>query len=189
MRQIGWIVAVVILLGAGCAKRATGPEGADASAARPFTNQELAEELRRQGVGRGAGVGVDGPELTETARGLVITMPNTFFAFDRSDLDAPAQQVLDRMAKVLSQPRAASRKIKLEGHTDNVGVVAYNLTLSKNRAEAVAKELTKQGIRPDRISVEGFGETRPVVPNRKPDGADDPAGRAKNRRVEAIISN
>ncbi len=189
MRQIGWIVVVVILLGAGCTKQATGPAGAGAPAARPFTNAELAEELRQQGVTRGAGVGVDGPEITETARGLVITMPNTFFAFDRADLDAPAQQVLDRMAKVLNQPRAASRKIRLEGYTDNVGAAAYNLTLSKNRADAVGKELAKHGIRPDRISAEGLGETRPVVPNRKPDGTDDPAGRAKNRRVEAIISN
>jgi outer membrane protein OmpA-like peptidoglycan-associated protein len=156
---------------------------------RPFTNQELAEELRRQGVTRGAGVGVDGPEIMETPRGLVVSMPSTFFAFDKADLDASGQQVLDNMAKVLNHPRAAARKITLEGHTDNVGAAAYNLTLSKNRADAVAKELVKQGLKADRISVEGFGGTRPVAPNRKADGTDDPAGRAKNRRVEAIISN
>ncbi len=188
MRQISWIVAVVILLGAGCGKSVGGPEGVAVGSARPFTNQELAEELRRQGVSRGAAVGVDGPEIMDTPRGLVVTMPNTFFAFDRSDLDAPGQQVLDRMAKVLNNPRAATRKIKLEGHTDNVGSAAYNMTLSKNRADAVAKELTKQGLNPDRISVEAFGGTRPVAPNRKADGTDDPDGRAKNRRVEAIIS-
>jgi outer membrane protein OmpA-like peptidoglycan-associated protein len=188
MRQISWIVAVVILLGAGCTK-GTGTQSMALPSSTPFTNQELAEELRRQGVGRGAGVGVDGPEITETPRGLVVTMPNTFFAFDRADLDAPGRQVVDGMAKVLNHPRAATRKIKLEGHTDNVGAAAYNLTLSKNRADAVAKELAKQGLPADRISVEAFGETRPVAPNRKADGTDDPAGRAKNRRVEAIISN
>jgi outer membrane protein OmpA-like peptidoglycan-associated protein len=188
MRQMSWIVAVVILLGAGCAPGAGGPGSMAMAPSRPFTNQELAEELRQQGVSRGAGVGVDGPEIMETPRGLVVSMPNTFFAFDRSDLDAPGQQVIDRMAKVLNHPRAAARKIKLEGHTDNVGSAAYNMTLSKNRADAVAKELVKQGLQPDRISVEAFGGTRPVAPNRKADGTDDPAGRAKNRRVEAIIS-
>jgi outer membrane protein OmpA-like peptidoglycan-associated protein len=188
MRQIGWIVAVVILLGAGCAKGTGGPESMTLASNRPFTNQELAEELRRQGVSRGTGIGVDGPEITETPRGLVVTMPNTFFAFDRADLDASGQQVLERMAKVLNHPRAATRKITLEGHTDNVGSAAYNMTLSKSRADAVAKELAKQGLKPDRISVEAFGETRPVAPNRKADGTDDTAGRAKNRRVEAIIS-
>jgi outer membrane protein OmpA-like peptidoglycan-associated protein len=75
----------------------------------------------------------------------------------------------------------------LEGHTDNVVAAAYNLTLSRNRVDAVARELIKQGLRSDRVSVEAHGETRPLVPNRKPDGSHDPAGRAKNRRVEAVI--
>jgi outer membrane protein OmpA-like peptidoglycan-associated protein len=183
MRQISWTLAVVILLGAGCASMPP-----PVVPTRPFTNQELAEELRQQGVVRGAGVGVDGPEIMETPRGLVVSMPNTFFAFDKADLDASGQQVLEKVAKVLNHPRAAARKIALEGHTDNVGPAAYNMTLSKNRADAVAKELVKQGLKSDRISVEGFGGTRPVAPNRKADGTDDPAGRAKNRRVEAIIS-
>jgi outer membrane protein OmpA-like peptidoglycan-associated protein len=190
MRRISWIVAVVILLGglgAGCGK-GTGPDSMQLAPNRPFTNQELAEELRRGGVARGAGIGVDGPEIMETPRGLVVSMPNTFFAFDKADLDAGGLPVLDKMAKVLNNPRAATRKIKLEGHTDNVGSAAYNMTLSKNRADAVAKELAKQGLTADRISVEGFGGTRPVAPNRKADGTDDPEGRAKNRRVEAIIS-
>ncbi len=189
MRQVGWVVAIVILLGSGCAKSATM-----VSSSPPFTNQELALELRRQGVGGAAGAGatsgVEGlPEVRETPRGVIITPPATFFAFDRSDLDAPGRQVVDRISKVLNHPRAANRTIKLEGHTDNVGTAAYNLTLSRNRAEAVAKELAKQGMRPERITVDAFGETRPVAPNRKSDGTDDPAGRAKNRRVEAIIPN
>jgi len=186
MRQVGWIVAIVIiLLGSGCATRATM-----APSSQPFTNQELALELRRQFVGGAAGASAEGlPEVRETPRGVIITLPSTFFAFDRSDLDAPGRLVVDRMAKVLNHPRAAKRTIKLEGHTDNVGTAAYNLTLSRNRAESLAKELAKQGMRPERITVEAFGETRPVAPNRKPDGTDDPAGRAKNRRVEAIIPN
>ena len=76
-----------------------------------------------------------------------------------------------------------------ERQVDNVGTAAYNLTLSTHRVEAVAKELAGRGVPASRISIEAFGETRPVAPNRKPDGTDDPAGRAKNRRVEAVILN
>jgi len=195
MRRIGAIVAIVLLLGAaGCAKRPTaGSGGTTAGAAPPFTNQELVEEFRRSDVGRGSGGAASGTggltDITETSRGVVITLPSTFFAFDKSDLDPAAREVVDRIAQVLNHPRASSRTIKLEGHTDNVGNAAYNLTLSKHRVEAVAKELAGRGVLASRISTEAFGETRPVAPNRKPDGTDDPAGRAKNRRVEAVILN
>lgn len=192
MRRVSTIVAIVILLGTGCAKRTTpGSEGAAATAAAPFTNQELVSELRRQGVGGATGAaGAESlPEITESPRGVVITLPSTFFAFDSSDLDEKARGVVDRIAQVLNNPRAANRKITLEGHTDNVGTAAYNLALSRRRAEAVARELVKQGMGSDRVTHEAFGETRPVAPNRKPDGTDDPAGRAKNWRVEAVIPN
>jgi outer membrane protein OmpA-like peptidoglycan-associated protein len=190
MRRAGAFVAIVLLLGIGCAKRpVVGAGGAtEAAPAGPFTNQELVSELRRQGVGSASG-SADGPTITETPRGVVITLPSTFFAFDRFDLDPKAQTVVDRIAQVLNHPRAANRTILLEGHTDNVGAAAYNMTLSRNRVDAVAKEMIKQGVRTDRVSVEAYGETRPVASNRKPDGTDDPAGRAKNRRVEAVIRN
>ena len=192
MRRVTGIVAIVILLATGCTKRtpAPGTEGAAGASAKPFTNQELVSELRRQGIGTGqAGASEGMPEITETSRGIVITLPSTFFAFDSFQIDPKARGIVDRIAKVMNDPRATTRKIKLEGHTDNVGTAAYNLTLSRRRAEAVAQELVKQGMRADRVASEAFGETRPVVPNRKPDGSDDPAGRAKNRRVEAVIPN
>jgi outer membrane protein OmpA-like peptidoglycan-associated protein len=53
----------------------------------------------------------------------------------------------------------------------------------------VAKGLTERGMPTSRISTEAFGETRPVVPNRKPDGSDDPGARAQSRRVDAVIPN
>jgi OOP family OmpA-OmpF porin len=56
-------------------------------------------------------------------------------------------------------------------------------------ARAVARELVKQGMSSDRVAHQAYGETRPVAPNRKPDSTDDAAGRAKNRRVEAVIPN
>jgi outer membrane protein OmpA-like peptidoglycan-associated protein len=193
MRRVAGTVAILILLGTlgtGCAKRpGPGAEGAAASSA-PFTNQELLDELRRQGLGAASGQGAAGfPEITETARGIVITLPSTFFAFDRSELDPQALGVVDRIAQVMNHPRATTRKISLEGHTDNVGAADYNMALSKRRVDAVAAELVKQGMQADRIATQAFGETRPVAPNRNPDGTDNPVGRAKNRRVEAVIPN
>jgi OOP family OmpA-OmpF porin len=94
---------------------------------------------------------------------------------------------VERIARVLSHPGARTRRIILEGHTDDVGTTSYNLTLSRRRAETVARELIARGIRRDRVTVAAFGETRPAAPNRHADGSDNPDGRARNRRVEAVI--
>ena len=147
------------------------------------------DELRRQGIGVASGQAGGFPEITETARGIVITLPSTFFAFDRAELDNQARGVVDRIAQVMKHPRAMTRKISLEGHTDNVGTAEYNVNLSKRRVDAVAAEMVKQGMQADRVTTQAFGETRPLAPNRNPDGTDDPVGRAKNRRVEAVIPN
>jgi OmpA-OmpF porin, OOP family len=70
-------------------------------------------------------------------------------------------------------------KLRITGHTDNVGGAASNLDLSKRRAAAVAAVLSGQfGIAADRFQTEGNGDTQPVASNVKPEG------RAKNRRVE-----
>jgi OmpA-OmpF porin, OOP family len=73
--------------------------------------------------------------------------------------------------------------VNIEGHTDNAGSDAYNMTLSQNRANAVAKMLTEEyGVAANRVSATGFGESKPLVAN------DTAANRAKNRRVTAKIT-
>jgi len=73
-------------------------------------------------------------------------------------------------------------KIEIAGHTDSVGVRKTNINLSQKRAEAVAKVLTdKYGIAKDRVIAKGYGPDKPVATNKTPEG------RAKNRRVEAVI--
>jgi len=91
------------------------------------------------------------------------------------------------MAFVLNHPQAATRRITLEGHTDAIGTEVYNLDLSRRRADGVAQELVARGVQRDRLSAEGFGKQRPVAPNTLPGGRDNPAGRALNRRVEAVL--
>jgi outer membrane protein OmpA-like peptidoglycan-associated protein len=90
------------------------------------------------------------------------------------------QQLLDEVVDVLAK-NPQIRRVSVEGHTDNRGPSERNMKLSKDRAASVVEYLVKQGISPDRLASEGFGATRPLVPNLTP------ANRAKNRRVEFRI--
>jgi len=72
--------------------------------------------------------------------------------------------------------------VKIVGHTDSVGKSAYNLLLSKRRAESVANRLKSLGVSPARVSFYGMGESQPIVSNRTNQG------KAQNRRIEAILS-
>lgn len=71
-------------------------------------------------------------------------------------------------------------KLKIEGHTDNVGKPAANRSLSDGRAQAVKAWLEANGVAQGRLTTEGLGDTRPVAAN------DTEDGRAKNRRVELV---
>ncbi|MGH7329865.1 MAG: OmpA family protein, partial [Polyangiaceae bacterium] len=72
-------------------------------------------------------------------------------------------------------------KVRVEGHTDNVGKPAFNKTLSKNRAQSVVTWLTKHGIDKTRLYAVGFGQEKPIADNSTADG------KAENRRVEFHI--
>ena len=197
------IAMVLAALAAGCAAKPTPPVAVTApepsppaaQAPGPYTDKELADELAKQGVGvqRDAATappraGEDIPtEIRQTPRGVVITFRNVLFAFDSADLTPQARREIERMAFVLNHPQAITRRIVLEGHTDSIGSDAYNLELSRRRAAAVAEELVARGVARARLSVDGLGKQRPVSPNTTADGKDNPAGRALNRRVEAVV--
>jgi len=71
-------------------------------------------------------------------------------------------------------------KFEIDGHTDNTGDAAHNMTLSQQRADAVKTQLVKMGIDGGRLSTKGFGDTKPISDNSTPEG------RANNRRVEFV---
>lgn len=73
------------------------------------------------------------------------------------------------------------KKIRVEGHTDNVGASASNMALSHLRAESVVRWLDEHGVDASRATAEGFGDTRPIA------GNATPRGRLKNRRIEFVI--
>lgn len=117
-----------------------------------------------------------------TPDGWVVTLPDTvLFEYNKFDVMPAAAAKLDQIAKLLAYYDKA--RIGVQGHTDNTGDAAYNLDLSKKRAQAVADALSAKGVSTGRMTVTGLGLTRPIASN-----ADD-AGRAKNRRVEIVLSD
>ena len=111
---------------------------------------------------------------------------DVLFDFDKADLRPDAVPSLEKVGAVLREYPAAP--VVIEGHTDSKGADAYNQTLSEKRAASVQDWLVENaGIDPARLSTRGWGESKPVAPNTKPDGSDDPDGRQKNRRVEITL--
>ena len=109
------------------------------------------------------------------------------FDFNKADIKPAAEPSLDKLAAVLKSTPGA--KVRVEGHTDGKGTDAYNQPLSEQRAHTVAQWLTTHANLPaGAVQSQGFGKTKPIAPNTRPDGTDDPEGRARNRRVEIIIA-
>jgi outer membrane protein OmpA-like peptidoglycan-associated protein len=99
-----------------------------------------------------------------------------YFDFDKSNIRKDAVPVLNEAVEVLkSEP---NMMVSVEGNTDSVGTDAYNMRLSIRRAESVKTYLVQHGISASRLTVEGFGETKPVASNATAEG------RQENRRVE-----
>ena len=117
--------------------------------------------------------------------GTVITLEDSIlFDFGKSDIRPDAAQTLSTLATVLNNAKVPTAHIY--GHTDSVSDEAFNQKLSEDRANAVSTELKKDGVTAT-LDATGYGETKPVAPNENPDGSDNPAGRALNRRVEIYI--
>ena len=119
------------------------------------------------------------PEISSSGGDTVVSLDtDVLFEFGEADLSRAAKDaVVEAIADV---PDGA--KVKVVGHTDSIGSDAENLTLSKQRARAVADVLASD--RADlELTVSGRGEKAPVAPNES-GGKDNPAGREKNRRVE-----
>jgi len=140
-------------------------------------NRELLEELKRQKL-----------EARETNRGVVVNLPEVLFEFNSNRLTAEARDKVSHIADVL-KAKTGDRRVSIEGHTDAIGSESYNLALSERRAQAVAQDLVSDGVRETRLATHGFGKKYPVAPNIQENGADNPSGRAKNRRVEVVIEN
>ncbi len=108
-----------------------------------------------------------------------IILNNLFFDLEKATLKPESFPELDRIVKVMKEN--AAMQIEISGHTDVSGSEAYNLTLSKERAQAVATYLSEKQIAIERMTVLFFGESQPRESN------DSKEGRRRNRRVEFKI--
>jgi outer membrane protein OmpA-like peptidoglycan-associated protein len=106
------------------------------------------------------------------------------FDFDQYTVKPEAKRPL-RNAAAFIRSKSGYGRVSIEGHTDSKGSNAYNMTLSKHRAKAVAQWfISRNLLNAATVETVGKGESDPMAPNTRPDGSDDPIARAKNRRVE-----
>jgi D-alanyl-D-alanine carboxypeptidase len=102
------------------------------------------------------------------------------FAFNSYELSEVAKNALSEIKRVIMD-KIKIKSIIIEGHTDDVGSDAYNMTLSINRAKAVKDYFASIGVDPTLIVTKGYGKTKPKTPN------IDDASRKQNRRIEISI--
>ncbi|MBX2965638.1 MAG: PD40 domain-containing protein [Cyclobacteriaceae bacterium] len=122
-------------------------------------------------------------ELRKLETGMVSILRNIYFDFDKATFKQESYNELNKLERMMLQNPAM--QVEIAGHTDNIGTAAYNLTLSKRRAEAVKDFLTKKGIDARKITAVGYGKTKPLASN-----DDEEDGRELNRRVEfKVVSN
>lgn len=122
------------------------------------------------------------PTPTPPAEPVELTVP---FPAKGAQPDPAGIALLDTLAA--DPVLALGGPITIWGHSDSSGSDASNLIASRKRAEAARDYLVKKGVAAERITVIALGEARPIAPNRKLDGSDDPDGRDKNRRVEIKV--
>jgi len=150
------------LIGAGAGALAGGAVGGYMD----YQEAKLRERLAGTGVG-----------VTRIGDDIVLNMPgNITFETDRADLKPSFYEVLNSVSIVLAEYDKTI--IEVTGHTDNTGSDDYNQSLSERRAMTVGSYLSGQGVNPQRIITQGFGETMPIADN------GTQVGRQQNRRVE-----
>ncbi len=136
-----------------------------------------------------AEVGANQMQISRLQGAIKVTV-NSELLFPSGDWQMPpaAQQTIAKMAPILAPLQQTS--IVVNGYTDNTPIgpelmaqgVTTNLVLSQRRANTVMQFLISQGVRPNLVSAQGFGDASPIASN------DTPQGRAQNRRVELTLA-
>jgi chemotaxis protein MotB len=125
--------------------------------------------------------------LQRLAQGVSLSISDrVLFPSGAADISEDGVRILDRVVGALQ--KLAGRRVRIEGHTDNVPIgpvlrtrYPSNWELSTARATAVVGYLVTRGVSSERLAVAGYAETRPVAPNTSEEG------RAQNRRIEIVV--
>lgn len=105
---------------------------------------------------------------------------NVYFDLGKDVIQNNYSGALNQVAELMK--KNPNYTLEIEGHTDNAGDAANNMDLSQRRANTIKKYLVTKGIDEKRLTAQGFGDTRPLVPN------DSEENKAKNRRVEFKVN-
>lgn len=128
---------------------------------------------------------IPGAEVERVGEGINVTFDEksgVYFDTNKFDINARSKETLNKLAAIFKE--YPDTNILVEGHTDSTGSESYNLTLSKNRAQAVTNYLVNSGVAKGRFETKWYGQSQPKYDNNTVEG------RAKNRRVElAIVAN
>ncbi len=110
--------------------------------------------------------------------GTTLNLHTITFEENSSDLDRESVRSLNRLLKTMNANKQI--EVKLEGHTDNTGDAATNMSLSLERAIAVKNWLVNHDVSANRITTAGYGDTKPIMPN------TEEANKATNRRISIV---
>jgi len=124
-----------------------------------------------------------GAEVIRTAEGIQVILDENSdvkFEYNKSDLTAASKTNLDKLIGIFQE--YPDTDLLVLGHTDSIGSAAFNQTLSEKRSGSVVSYLASKGIPSSRLTSKGMGKSDPIASN------DTPEGRAKNRRVEFVIT-
>jgi len=167
--QLMLIVTAGLAL-AGCPKK---PQTIPDAGSQPVTPSTTTGGTNEGDV-NGSALGADQAALAEAQRvGTIV-----YFDYDRAEIKPEYVAIVAAHAKYLNGN--ASRKVRLEGHSDERGSREYNIGLGERRAQAVRRALMLQGVTEAQITTVSYGEERPAV-----QGSDESAY-SKNRRVELV---
>jgi OOP family OmpA-OmpF porin len=120
------------------------------------------------------------PPPAPVIKDRIVVSESIFFDTDKDSIRKDSTRVVDEVAEIIkAHPELV--KIRIEGHTDNVGGARSNLDLSRRRAAAVRAYLITRGVEAERLIAEGYGDQNPIADNTNEEG------RARNRRVAFTI--
>lgn len=122
----------------------------------------------------GGGMNMIGKKFTDAK----IITHGINFDIDKATIKPESMGTLNMIVQVMKDNPEI--KFEVDGHTDNTGAAAHNLTLSQQRSDAVKDQLVKMGIDESRLTTKGFGDSKPISDNSSLEG------RANNRRVEFV---
>jgi outer membrane protein OmpA-like peptidoglycan-associated protein len=126
---------------------------------------------------------IPGATVERVDHGIVVTFDENsgvYFDTNKYNINEASRELLDKLAGILNE--YPDTDVVVVGHTDSTGSAEYNMTLSKNRAQAVTNYFTQnKGLSSGRFTTDWYGETSPIASN------ETSEGRAQNRRVNIVI--